>query len=144
MPKKYSRAEQRKRLNVLAKRQGISLGELQNRLKSDGDDRAQEETEGVGLTEAGQDGAAEEGGSDTPASGREGGSWRKGGESSRSRREGTMIGESGGMPHNGWQTTDNDNNNDDTMLCCDGGQTTDKDDNNNDAALCSIFAALFC
>jgi hypothetical protein len=44
MPKKHSRAEQRKSLNLLAKRQGISFGELQKRLKSDGDtvDKRQE------------------------------------------------------------------------------------------------------
>jgi hypothetical protein len=36
MPKKHSRAEQRNTLNLLAKWQGISLGELQKRLKSDG------------------------------------------------------------------------------------------------------------
>ena len=63
MPKKHSRAEQRKRLNLLAKRQGITLGELQKRLKSEGDTVGQEAREGLRTTtEAGQDGAAEEGG----------------------------------------------------------------------------------
>ena len=40
MPKKRSKAEQRKRENILAKRQRISVGELRNRLKSDGDSAA--------------------------------------------------------------------------------------------------------
>jgi hypothetical protein len=63
MPKKHSRAEQRKTLNLLAKRQGISLGELKKRLKSDGDTVGQEAGEGLWTTtEAGQDWAAEEGG----------------------------------------------------------------------------------
>ena len=63
MPKKYSRAEQRKTLNLLAKWQGISLGELKKRLKSDGDTVGQEAGEGLWTTtEAGQDWAAEEGG----------------------------------------------------------------------------------
>jgi hypothetical protein len=71
MPKKHSRAEQRRRLNLLAKRQGISLGELQKRLKSDGDTVGQEAREGVRTTtEAGHDGVAEEGGDNTPASGK--------------------------------------------------------------------------
>ncbi len=52
MPKKHSRAEQRKRFKLEAKRQGISLGELQKRLKSDGDSGAQE-AEGVRTTQAG-------------------------------------------------------------------------------------------
>jgi hypothetical protein len=40
MPKKHSKADQRKRLYILAKRQCISVGELRNRLKSDGDSAA--------------------------------------------------------------------------------------------------------
>ena len=63
MPKKHYRAEQRKTLRLQAKREGISLGELQKRLKSDGDTMEQEAGEGLWTaTEAGQDGAAEEGG----------------------------------------------------------------------------------
>jgi hypothetical protein len=65
MPKKHSRAEQRKRFKLEAKRQGISLSELQKRL-FDGDSGAQE-AEGVRTTHAGQDGVAEEGGNNTPA-----------------------------------------------------------------------------
>jgi hypothetical protein len=68
MPKKHSRAEQRKRFKLEAKRQSISLGELQKRLKSDGDSGAQEAV-GVRTTQAGQVGVAEEGGNNTPALG---------------------------------------------------------------------------
>jgi len=64
MPKKHFRAEQRKTLKLQAKREGISVGELQMRLKLDGDTVVGQEA-GEGLqttTEAEQDGAAEEGG----------------------------------------------------------------------------------
>jgi hypothetical protein len=37
MPKKHSRADLRKRLNAEAKRRCISVADLKNRLKSDGD-----------------------------------------------------------------------------------------------------------
>jgi hypothetical protein len=37
MPKRLSKADQRKRLKLLDKRQGISVGELKKRLKSVGD-----------------------------------------------------------------------------------------------------------
>jgi hypothetical protein len=60
MPKKHStRAEQRKRFKLEAHRQGISLGELQKRLKPDGDTVGQEAGEGFWtIPDAGQDGAA--------------------------------------------------------------------------------------
>jgi hypothetical protein len=68
MPKRPSKADQRKWMNLLGKRQGISLSELKKRLKSYGDSGVQE-AEGVWTTEAGQNGVAEEGGNNTPALG---------------------------------------------------------------------------
>ncbi len=68
MPKKHSRAKQRERLKLEAKWEGISFGELQKRLKLDGNTVGQV-SEGVQTTEAGQDWVAEEGGKNTPASG---------------------------------------------------------------------------
>ena len=57
-------------MNLLAKCQGLSLHELQKRLNSDGDTVGQDAGEGLRTTiEGGQDGAAEEGGNNTPASG---------------------------------------------------------------------------
>ncbi len=40
MPKRLSKANQRKRMRLLAKWQRISVAELKNRLKSDGDSAA--------------------------------------------------------------------------------------------------------
>ena len=72
MPKRLSKADQRKRLKLLDKRQGISVGELKKRLKSVGDgdctsplpimEDAQESHNPTALQEAAaQEGATQEG-----------------------------------------------------------------------------------
>ena len=56
MAKKRTRAEERNRLYQLAKKQGISLSDLQKRLKTNRDRKGgQEAEEGVRTTEGGQD-----------------------------------------------------------------------------------------
>jgi len=67
MAKKRTRAEERNRLNRLAKKQGISLSDLQKRLKTNRDRKGgQEAEEGVRTTEGGQDRVQEESGNLTP------------------------------------------------------------------------------
>ena len=65
MAKKRTRAEERNRLYQLAKKQGISLSDLQKRLKTNRDRKGgQEAEEGVSTTEGGRDRVQEESGED--------------------------------------------------------------------------------